>query len=199
MRYIKFLVILIIVVVGISIAYAYSGLYNPAATEDHNAVTAWYLHTIMERGVETRAEGVDVPDLSSPDLVREGAEHYAEMCAGCHLAPGQTSSEIREGLNPKPPALPRIAKYLEPKEIFWVVKHGVRMTGMPAWGVTHSDQKLWAVTAFVRKLDGMSPERYQELTHASGMHDQSQNADHDMDQPMDSDQPSQTPPAGGSR
>lgn len=164
MRFVQLLLIVIVTLFVAAIGYAYSGLYNPAATAAHTPIADWYLHTMMTRGMESRAADLTAPDLNSPVMIKAGAVHYAEMCAGCHLAPDKRSSEIREGLNPMPADLPRIAKHLDPRDFFWVVKHGVRMTGMPALGMTHSDQDIWAITAFVRQLADMSPEQYRQLT-----------------------------------
>ena len=72
----------------------------------------------------------------------KGAGEYAEMCSGCHLAPGMKRTEISQGLYPRAPELRRKTD-LTPAEQFWIVKHGVKMTGMPAWGVTHDDELLW--------------------------------------------------------
>jgi mono/diheme cytochrome c family protein len=98
------------------------------------------------------------------------------MCTGCHLAPGMDDSEIRHGLNPRPPNLTRFAP--DPAEAFWIIKHGIRMTGMPAWGPTHDDQKIWAMVAYLQKQPKMSAGEYQQLTANAEEHE------HDMQMPM---------------
>jgi hypothetical protein len=92
-----------------------------------------------------------------------GAEHYAEMCTGCHLAPGMKDTEIRAGLYPRPPNLVEHGAHRKPAEMFWIIKHGLKMTGMPAWGVTHDDQGIWGIVAFLQKLPDLSPQQYEEL------------------------------------
>jgi mono/diheme cytochrome c family protein len=91
------------------------------------------------------------------------------MCAVCHLAPGMKRTEIARGLYPRAPELRRGAD-LTPAEEFWVVKHGLKMTGMPAWGVTHSDELLWDVVAFLQKLPELSAEEYQALVKSAPSH-----------------------------
>lgn len=145
--------------------YFFSGRYNVAADEPHWALTRWLLDTVKEQSIEARLDEIDVPDLSGKEMIREGAVHYAAMCAGCHLKPGQKNTELRQGLNPRPPSLVRHAD--EPSEAFWVVKHGIRMTGMPAWGETHSDRDIWNIVAFLQQLPDMSPEEYAEMTAAA--------------------------------
>ena len=136
----------------------YGGLYNVAADIPHTQPVFWLLETIRERSVATRATGVVVPpDLADPKRIALGAGQYAEMCSFCHLAPGMKRTEISRGLYPRAPELRR-GSNLTPAEEFWVVKHGVKMTGMPAWGVTHNDEILWDVVAFLRKLPDLTPD-----------------------------------------
>jgi mono/diheme cytochrome c family protein len=123
--------------------------------------------TVRERSVAVRAKDIEVPsDLADPKRIALGAGQYAEMCAGCHLAPGMRRTEIARGLYPRAPELRRKGR-LTPAEQFWVVKHGVKMTGMPAWGVTHDDDVLWSVVAFLRKLPELTPDQYQALVKSA--------------------------------
>ncbi len=163
----------LLLLAAIAVGVIYSGLYNVAADRPDSPLTRWLLHSTMERSVRVRAAAVVVPkDLNDPLRVDTGAEHYAEMCVGCHLAPGVETSELREGLNPRPPRLAEVVAGTDPKDLFWIIKHGVRMTAMPAWGLSHGDQNLWDLVAFIRHLPTMTPARYQELTarpgHSSG-------------------------------
>jgi hypothetical protein len=87
------------------------------------------------------------------------------MCAVCHLAPGMKKTEISRGLYPRAPELRRASR-LTPAEQFWVLKHGLKMTGMPAWGVTHGDDVLWDVVAFLQKLPDLTAEQYQALVES---------------------------------
>ena len=111
-----------------------------------------------------------VPKLDNPALIAEGAENYAEMCTGCHLAPGMQDTEIRKGLYPQPPNL-ALDGVDNPAEAFWIIKHGIKMTAMPAWGATHDDAKIWAMVAFLGKLPAMSPAEYGNLTAGADAHD----------------------------
>jgi mono/diheme cytochrome c family protein len=166
-------VIIVVVLLG-GAAFVYSGVYNVAATNDDSAVVRWLLLTTRERSIEHRAEGLPSPGqavLSDPETLRIGFRHYDEMCVGCHGAPGEDPAELREGLNPKPPLLAEEADEASLQELFWVIKHGIKMTGMPAWGVTHSDDEIWAITAFVKKLPGYSVLDYQDMRQqAVGSH-----------------------------
>jgi mono/diheme cytochrome c family protein len=95
-------------------------------------------------------------------MVRAGAQRYATLCAGCHLAPGIAKSEVRTGLYPHPPNLAQ-EEMQESRRAFWIIKHGIKMSAMPAWEKTLNDAAVWDVVAFVRKMPGMSPEEYRQL------------------------------------
>jgi len=150
----------------------YFGLYNIAADIPHTQPVYWLLETARERSIAVRAANIAVPgDLTDGKRIVSGAGQYAEMCAHCHLAPGMKRTEISRGLYPRAPELRR-GSGLTPAEEFWVVKHGIKMTGMPAWGVTHSDDLLWDVVAFLRKLPDLTPDQYQTLVKNAPIHDE---------------------------
>lgn len=186
-------VVVILVALFGWIYYLFSGSYNVAADEDHWAVTSWMLETIREQSIEARLGEIDVPELEGEERIRSGAEHYDAMCAGCHLKPGQKNSEIRQGLNPTSPNLTRHAD--DPAEAFWVVKHGIRMTGMPAWGATHSDRDIWNIVAFLQKLPELTPEEYEALLPAGEeaddghAHEHGETAADESDEPDAQDEP----------
>ncbi len=142
--------------------YVWSGAYPIGADVPHGAAAASLLRTLRERAVAAHAQDVAVPPLEDAALILEGAGQYAAMCSGCHLAPGYDSDETWQGLYPQPPRL-AAGTQLSPAEIFWVLKHGIKMSGMPAWGKTHDDHELWAITAFVRKLPTLSAQAYKDI------------------------------------
>ncbi len=158
-------------VVLISGIVAASGLYNVGADVPHLALTRGFLEFVRERSIDVHLDSVAVPQLRDPHMIADGASDYDAMCTACHLAPGMAENEMRPGMNPRPPVLWR-EPVDEPAEQFWVIKHGIKMTGMPAWGVTHSDQEIWNMVAFLQILPSLSPQRYHALTmEAAGHHD----------------------------
>lgn len=159
----KSLIVLLLVADLTSVGYAFSGLYNVAASTAERPFARWILTTVRDHSIDRQSAGIVVPPLSDPKLVDEGFEHYHEMCTGCHLAPGMDSSEIRQGLNPQPPVLAEVVPHRSPARLFWVIKNGVRMTGMPAWGASHSDDMIWAMVAFLERLPTMTPAQYQAM------------------------------------
>ncbi|WP_371763425.1 cytochrome c [Massilia sp.] len=150
-------------VFGVIIAaiYIYAGWYNIGADQPHWRLTASVIETLRERSIERHAAEIKVPDLTDQQLILKGAGQYAAMCTQCHLAPGNSSSEIRPGLYPRPPELSKVR--IDPRVAFWVTKHGIKMTAMPAWGSGHDDATIWSIVAFLNKLPDLSPQAYREI------------------------------------
>jgi len=162
----------LVILVGIAAGATFAGLYNIAADVPHTQHVYWLLETVRERSVAVRARDIVVPkDLDDPTRISKGASEYAEMCSGCHLAPGMKRTQISQGLYPRAPELRR-GSALTPAEQFWIIKHCVKMTAMPAWGVTHDDELLWHVVAFVRKLPEMTPEQYETMVKNAPKHEE---------------------------
>ena len=153
---------LVLLAVG-GLAFLYSGLYDVAATAPDWPVTRWALETVRTRSIETHAAGIPVPpELDDPAKLLIGTEHFAAHCAVCHGAPGVPKGDIAHGLNPQPPDLTHASDHYTPSELFWILKHGIKMTGMPSWG-DHSDDELWATVAFLEKLPNMTEQEYAKL------------------------------------
>ena len=145
------------------VGFAYSGIYDVSASSSHSSVVAWLLSTTSHASAERRAKDIEVPDLNDHDLARAGVNDFNSMCVGCHGGPGQTPEAMGQGLNPPPPDLAESALVMSPAELFWVTKHGIKMTGMPAWGATHDDDAIWPVVAFMTKLPELDASEYQDL------------------------------------
>ena len=163
---------LLVLLAGAAAMAIYTGFYNIAADVPHPQPIYWLYETVRDRSVAARARDIVVPtDLDDSSRISKGAGQYAEMCSGCHLAPGMKRTEISRGLYPRAPELRRQTD-LTPAEQFWIVKHGVKMSGMPAWGVTHDDELLWDVVAFVRQLPELTPEQYETLVKDAPKHEE---------------------------
>ncbi len=155
--------ILIIVVIAAGLIFIYSGTYNIAASVGHYGFVRWVLSTTMENSVRSHAAGIEVPNLETFDR-QKGLRHFAEMCVLCHGAPGVKPSAIGKGLVPDPPELSEVVHEWTPGELFWIVKNGIKMSGMPAFGLTHPDEDIWTMVAFIRQLPDITPEEYQAMT-----------------------------------
>ena len=150
------------------VGFAYSGIYDVSAGTSHTGMVTWLLSTTSHASIERRATDVEVPDLSDEAMARAGVNDFNGMCAGCHGAPGRDPEAMGQGLNPPPPNLAESAAEMSPAELFWVTKNGIKMTGMPAWGVTHDDDAIWPVVALMTKLPELDASQYQELMDSAG-------------------------------
>jgi cytochrome c553 len=140
-----------------------SGIVPVGASSGHWAVTRWFLEFSMSRSVATHSSGVAVPPLEEPRFVLKGAGHYETGCAPCHGSPARPNPWIAQGMTPPPPYLPPAVPKWEPGELYYIVKHGVKFTGMPAWPSAHRDDEVWAVVAFLRALPDLDAGGYRQL------------------------------------
>jgi cytochrome c553 len=152
------------------IAFIYSGLYPMGADNQHTKLTFWVLETLRERSISRAAQDIEVPlDLDTPARLLRGGSDYAAMCASCHLAPDKKETDFTKGLYPKPPNLTMThLDHGDPKDqdkqYFWIIKHGIKGSGMPAWGPGHTDEQIWNLVAFLKRLPELTPAQYQILT-----------------------------------
>ena len=155
--------VIVLLIIGYFI-FIYSGMYNISAMLHHDKLTLWMMNTVRENSIKHNADDkIKMPDLSDDSLVKMGFVHYREMCVSCHGAPGIKQSEFAEGLYPNPPMLSKVAKDWTPQQLFWITKNGLKMTGMPAFGPTHTDDMIWAIVAFTKTLPTLTKEQYQLL------------------------------------
>jgi cytochrome c553 len=143
--------------------FMWSGIYSVAASRGHWPVTEWFLTFVMQNSVKTHAISIEVPRLDNADLVALGAAHFHSGCAYCHGAPGIPISPIAQAMLPPPPDLASDMRPWRDRELFWIIKNGIKYTGMPAWSVQQRDDEVWALTAFLRRLPGLDATRYREL------------------------------------
>ena len=143
--------------------FAWSGIYNVAASRGHWAVVEWTLSFVMRNSVESRALLITAPALDRPDMVLLGANHFETGCAPCHGAPGKPPSPVAQSMLPSPPDLTGTSTRWKDRELFWIVMHGIKYTGMPAWVSQQRDDEVWAMVAFLKALPGLKPDAYDDL------------------------------------
>ena len=145
-------------------AFIGSGIYNIGADDHHTRIVLALITQLRERSIAVRARGLEVPDLAVSGRIAAGARTYAALCVGCHLAPGVRHSDLRVGLYPNPPNLAE-QDPSDARREFWIVKHGIKMSAMPAWRKTLDDAAIWDIVAYLRAMPQMTPEAYQALSH----------------------------------
>ncbi len=169
------LALLAVVAIG-GLGFIYSGIYPMGADAPHTQPVYWALETLRERSIAARTSNIEVPPLEDPQMLLIGGADYNDMCAGCHLKPGKKSSELSAGLYPQPPNLSLGIEGHAGHEgghgdvntsaarQFWIIKHGIKASGMAAFGPTHDDARIWAMVAFLQKLPTLDATQYQILT-----------------------------------
>jgi mono/diheme cytochrome c family protein len=160
------LVTALVIAVLAAIGFVFSGLYDIAATEPHTMPTRTLLRTVSRNSVQRHARGIEPPNLVDAKLIRRGFELYQELCVVCHGAPGIGKSRIGVGMNPNPPPREDAVRNWTTAEIFWVIENGLKMAGMPAFGVGESPRDSWALTAFVVRMNTTTPDEYARMARA---------------------------------
>jgi mono/diheme cytochrome c family protein len=161
-----FVLVVLVVLAAFAGIFIYAGVYNIGADAPHSRFVYGILDQLREGSISRYSKEIAAPaDLNDPKRIAAGAGLYQEMCTGCHLGPGLEKSEMSQGLYPPAPDLTRSGR--SAREQFWIIKHGVKLTAMPAWGKTHDDQLIWDMVAFIRRLPKLSPEQYKAAVAAA--------------------------------
>ena len=165
----------------VAVILIWSGLYNVSTLSPDPGPLKWVFSTTSRNCIEHHAKSIAVPQdvkalsegtasgdsQADSSMIAEGFDHYNDMCVTCHAGPGLSKSEAGIGLYPQAPDLARSAKELPPQYLFWVIKNGVKSTGMPGFAKTHSDSKIWAMVAFLEKMKNMTPQDYAAMEKAN--------------------------------
>lgn len=142
-----------------------SGVVPITASSGHWPITEALLDFAKVRSVSTHAWGIDAPPLADEALVLKGAGHYESACVPCHGGPGRTIPPVVGAMTPRPPDLIQQLGRWQPEELFSIVKHGIKFTGMPAWPIQQRDDEVWAMVAFLRRLPTLDTVKYQQLVY----------------------------------
>ena len=175
MKTIRILFALAIIAALALFGFIYSGIYPIGADVPHARLTALLLDTLRERSIEQASAHIAVPSLDDAAMIARGAAEYEEMCSGCHLKPGLEDTELRKGLYPQPPNLTLAGhgnadSVAAAAEHFWVIKHGIKASGMPAWGLSHDDEVIWSIVAFLQKLPTLDAAQYSAMSSGESSH-----------------------------
>ena len=150
--------------------FVWSGTYDIGADTAHTRPVYSTLQALRERSITVHARKLQPPpNLNDMVLIRQGAGNYDAMCTGCHLRPGKEPTELSRGLYPAPPNLSTAGEFV-PSHHFWVIKHGIKASGMPAWGKSMGDQYIWGIVAFLQQLPKLDAAQYKALVANSGGH-----------------------------
>jgi mono/diheme cytochrome c family protein len=147
-----------------AMGFVYLGLYNISATDQHTSPVYRLLEYAMRKSVQFRTGSIDVPDLNDQQRISSGLGHYRSHCVQCHGAPGVAPEPFSFGLLPAPANMVAAAREWKPAELYWIIRNGIKMSGMPAWEYRLSDNEIWDVVAFVSYMPGLTVAQYRELS-----------------------------------
>ena len=156
--------VLFIAALAIVALVVYSGVYNVGATTQHTQFVYTLLETTLRHSVRLRARDITPPPLDDPKRILRGASCFSVHCAVCHGAPGVSQGDIGKSMQPLPGPLVDAPQRWNAAEIYWITRHGIRMSGMPAWEFRMQDSQLWDIVAFVQRLPHLTPQAYAAAT-----------------------------------
>ena len=139
-----------------------SGWYNVAANHQHLQPVHSMLERAMHASVRRHASEISAPPLDEPALIRRGAALYRSHCVVCHGGPGVAQEKFGQSMQPVPGPLVDAARRWQPAEMYWIVRHGIKMSGMPAWEYHMPEDDLWATVAFLAEMPRMTPAAYED-------------------------------------
>jgi mono/diheme cytochrome c family protein len=168
MRFLAAIGVLAICVAIAGAVYFFGGFYNVAASEGGNPLIEWAVVSVREASLDRHFHAPPPPAwFSDPKTVAAGAHEFVEEgCVRCHGGPGVKPDKFAQGMEPKPPDLKEVGEDDEPAHIFWVIKTGIRMTGMPAFGGHAGDDEIWRAVAFIKHIKDVSPEDFKTWSAA---------------------------------
>ena len=146
--------------------YFFGGFYSVAGTQEDPGVVKWALINVRMASINRHATDAPPIPIDDPANVQAGARAFATRgCADCHGGPGVEWEKFSEGMHPDPPDLKDVVKERRPNELFWVIKNGINMTGMPSFGkIEVPDKEIWTIVAFLKKLPNVSEADYKAWT-----------------------------------
>jgi len=158
------------IIVGIgAAAFFFGGFYSVAGTAEDPAIVTWALTRVRTASIDRHATDQPPASINDPASVQAGAKAFAAHgCVNCHGAPGVNWAKFSEGLHPDPPDLKDVVDELAPAQLFWVVRNGINMTGMPSFAQAGvKDDELWSIVAFLKKLPKVAEADYKTWTAPS--------------------------------
>lgn len=146
--------------------FFFGGFFNLSAQEQDSPLVAQQIVRVRVASIARHATDKPPANFGDESRVQAGARAFAAAgCVQCHGGPGVQWAKFSEGLNPDPPDLKKEAASLSPSEVFWVVKNGIRMTGMPSFAAAGlGDDDIWSIAAFVKKIGSVSEADYKTWT-----------------------------------
>ncbi|TWT66512.1 c-type cytochrome [Allorhodopirellula solitaria] len=146
-----------------------SGIVPIKASSGHWPITRWILDFASNRSVGLHSSRIEVPPLDEPGMIRLGAATFDSNCRWCHGAPGFSQPPVAAQMTPHPPELSEAAGSWDDAELFYIIQHGIKFAGMPAWPTQKRNEEIWPVVAFLRALPHLDAGQYLDFTQGDGV------------------------------
>jgi mono/diheme cytochrome c family protein len=160
----------VIILAGLSgaggLLFMYTGLYYIAASEPHIPPVRWLLETGRTRSVKFHSRGTRPPEFNNPEMIQEGFRLYRGNCEVCHGGPGVARRQTGLGIRPTPPPLVSTTQDWTAAQIYWILTHGLKMSGMPAFAVRLDERQRWSIVAFLYRLLTLTAADYSRWAQA---------------------------------
>ena len=181
MKYVLTIGIIMLAIVLGALFYAWSGIYDIAATAPHHSLTLSLIEMLRDRSIKVRSEEIQMQHRENANRGETAVFHYHEMCRLCHGAPGYPPEDFSRGLYPAPPDMTAGLVQARRSEaaIYWIIKHGIKMTGMPAFGPSHEEEDLWSIAALAEEMPRMNREHYRQLVKAFSTEKENSRSNHE--------------------
>lgn len=143
--------------------FMFSGLYNVGADVRHFRITEYIIRLTLHRSVAHHVQRDAPPALEAPGLKELGARYFEFGCTPCHGSPERDAGPIASSMYPAPPSLHEALLEWTVNEQHWIVQHGLKFTGMPAWAGRDREREVWALVAFLQDIPGMTRNEYEAM------------------------------------
>lgn len=159
----------ILLTAALSLALAGLGLFGLGefwrlgAIHQHPGWLYGGLAVVRDTVVSLNARHVELPEGLKPTIDPQTAALYQTNCGACHGGPGIAPASFALGMMPVPPPMTSVGRERPAEEIFWFIRNGLKMSGMPAWEGRLTQQEMLRLTSFVTALPSLSPVQYQAL------------------------------------
>lgn len=164
-------VVIILIIESIAFfAYVNSGKFNLAVGTPYPPGMIVMLEKARDESILKASKNVLIPADFEAMSTSRGARIYKQVCINCHGEPGKDATKFGKALDPVPPDLRESGEEMNPEPIFWIIKNGIKMTGMPAVGKLYKEEDLWSITAFIKKLPLLYPEKTNHIRGSDHHH-----------------------------
>jgi mono/diheme cytochrome c family protein len=150
-------VLMLVILLLSGLAVMRLGLMPVNADGTHSSLEARIMPQVLHASIASHASGVMNPISVNEENLKAGASTYKAMCARCHSTPGGNLSVYGQSFYPPAPQLLGGMSNYTDSQLFWTIKHGIRNTGMPAWGNMLSDDEIWQIVSLLKNSQDLPP------------------------------------------